>query len=223
VSIVLISISAACVILRLVYKGVATFSDLGLDDWFILITLLSSVPSIIVIDVGLAGNGLGKDIWTLSFATITNFSRAFYAVSILYFAQVSLLKLSLLFFYHRIFPGKPVRIIIMATVIFDSLFGLAFVLTAILQCRPISYNWTKWDGEHTGHCVNVNALTWSNAAISIVLDFWMLAIPLSQLVHLKLAWKKKVGVAMMFCVGTLYVLQIIQEVYRAANISLFPA
>jgi hypothetical protein len=32
----------------------------------------------------------------------------------------------------------------------------------------------------------------------------MLAIPISQLFHLKLAWKKKIGVAMMFFVGTLY-------------------
>jgi hypothetical protein len=32
----------------------------------------------------------------------------------------------------------------------------------------------------------------------------MLAIPISQLFHLKLAWRKKVGVALMFFVGTLY-------------------
>jgi hypothetical protein len=49
----------------------------------------------------------------------------------------------------------------------------------------------------------VNALGWSNAAISIVLDAWMLGLPMSQVVKLKLHWKKKIGVAMMFVVGTL--------------------
>jgi len=46
----------------------------------------------------------------------------------------------------------------------------------------------------------------------------MLAIPLSQLVHLKLAWKKKVGVAMMFCVGTLYVFPFCRCAQPGANL-----
>lgn len=39
--------------------------------------------------------------------------------------------------------------------------------------------------------------------MSIALDLWILAIPLWQLRSLKMHWKKKVGVALMFCVGTL--------------------
>lgn len=39
--------------------------------------------------------------------------------------------------------------------------------------------------------------------MSIALDVWMLAIPLWQLRGLKLHWKKKIGVAAMFIVGTL--------------------
>ncbi|KAF2464991.1 uncharacterized protein BDR25DRAFT_91906 [Lindgomyces ingoldianus] len=202
ISITLGVISAVCVLLRLFYKLVLTMGELGLDDCFIGITLIDGVPSTIINVRGMAANGLGKDIWTLSFPTITNFVRWFYILEVLYFSQVSLLKLSLLFFYLRIFPGKPVRRLIWATIIFNTLYGVAFVLTAIFQCRPISFYWNSWDAEHSGHCININALGWANATISIVLDIWMLAIPMSQLIHLKLAWKKKVGVAMMFCVGT---------------------
>jgi hypothetical protein len=46
-------------------------------------------------------------------------------------------------------------------------------------------------------------LVWANAASSIVLDLWMLVLPLSQLRVLQLHWKKKVGVALMFSVGVL--------------------
>lgn len=42
----------------------------------------------------------------------------------------------------------------------------------------------------------------TRAAVSIGLDLWMLAIPLSQLPGLKLHWKKKVSVGLMFFVGT---------------------
>lgn len=42
----------------------------------------------------------------------------------------------------------------------------------------------------------------ARAAVSVALDVWMLAIPLSQLPGLKLHWKKKVSVGLMFFVGT---------------------
>ncbi|KAI8676178.1 CFEM domain-containing protein [Fusarium sp. Ph1] len=175
---------------------------LGLDDWFMLITFLSGIPSSVITVHGTVANGLGRDIWTLTPTEITNFGYFFHVMAILYFAQVTLLKLSLLFFYLRIFPTVGVRRTLWATVIFNSLFGLAFVFTAVFQCQPISYFWKKWDGEHEGHCADLNAITWSNAGISIALDFWMLAVPLSQLKALNLDWKKKIGVGMMFCVGT---------------------
>lgn len=46
-------------------------------------------------------------------------------------------------------------------------------------------------------------MNWANATLSIVLDLWMLALPLSQLVHLKLSAVKKWGVILMFCLGML--------------------
>ncbi|PSN67023.1 hypothetical protein BS50DRAFT_621135 [Corynespora cassiicola Philippines] len=195
-------ISAACVLLRLVYKMVLTMSEIGLDDWFILITCLSGVPSSVINVHGMAASGLGRDVWTLDFEKVTSFARWFYIMEVLYFAQVTLLKLSLLFFYHRIFPGRPIRRVILGTVLFNILFGAIFVMVAIFQCQPISYYWHSWHGEHAGKCININALGWSNAAISIALDLWMLAIPLSQLFGLKMGFKKKISVALMFCVGT---------------------
>jgi hypothetical protein len=173
------------------------------DDYLILATLLIGPPSTIVIDRGLIPNGLGRDTWTLGFDQVTAFGKYFYWVEILYFAQLSVLKLAFLFFYKRIFPGRTIQKLIWATILFNILYGISFVIVAVFQCRPISYYWTTWDGEHTGTCININALVWANAAISIAFDFWMLAIPLSQLIHLKLSWSKKAGVVVMFCLGTL--------------------
>jgi hypothetical protein len=108
-----------------------------------------------------------------------------------------------LFFYLKIFPGPDIRRLLWGTIVFDVIFGLAFLITAIFQCTPISYNWTSWRGEGGGTCINITALAWSNAGISIAVDIWMLALPLFQLRKLQLNWKKKIGVAMMFFVGTL--------------------
>jgi hypothetical protein len=200
--ITMISIACVVVIIRLVYKQ-GTSSRLELDDWFILSTIIVGVPSSVVNVAGLSAHGLGRDIWTLTPDTITQFAMSFYIVSILYVAEVFLLKLSILCFYMKIFPARPIQRLLWGTVVFNVLFGVAFILVVIFQCTPISYNWTNWKGEGGGTCVNLNAVAWANAGVSIALDLWMLALPLSQLRNLKLHWKKKVGVALMFFVGTL--------------------
>lgn len=202
-SITLTVIAGLCTIQRLALKHYLRLS-LGFDDWFILIATLFSIPVSAIKIRGLVPNGLGRDIWTLTPSSITNFGLFFFIIAILYFAQVTLLKLAILFFYLRIFLIDPVRRLLWATVLITCVFGIIFTIIAIFHCQPISFFWEKWDKAHTGHCINTNALTGSNAAISIALDIWMLAIPMSQLRSLNLDWKKKIGVGLMFCVGTLY-------------------
>ncbi|KAG6018709.1 hypothetical protein E4U41_003649 [Claviceps citrina] len=175
---------------------------LGPDDWFTLATLLSGVPSTVMNAAALPASGMGRDVWTVPAETMTRFFRTFFAMELLYFFQVAALKLALLFFYMRIFPGALARRLLWATVAVTAAYGVVFVLAGALQCRPVRRFWTQWDGEQDGSCISVDGLAWSNAGISIVLDCWMLAIPLWQLAGLNLSVRRKVGVAMMFCVGT---------------------
>lgn len=195
-------LSGAFVIQRIAYKIWAGL-DFGWDDWFCLITIVSGIPATIFNAHQLVDNGMGRDVWTLQPNQITQFGLCFYIIEVMYFLEVATLKLSLLFFYIRIFPTRGVRRLLWGTVAFVSVFGLAYIFLGIFQCTPISHFWTKWDGTHTGHCININILGWSNAAISIATDIWMLVVPLWQLRSLQLDWRRKIGVGMMFVVGTL--------------------
>ncbi|OIW29283.1 hypothetical protein CONLIGDRAFT_413814 [Coniochaeta ligniaria NRRL 30616] len=202
ITVILGVITGALVALRLGFKLVITRMGLAMDDWLILATTVAGIPSTYIGVHGTAANGLGRDVWTLPYGNITAFGKFFYIMVVLYFTQITLLKMSLLFFYLRIFPSTGTRNVLWATVAFNAVFGVVFVFVAIFQCKPISYFWEKWDGEHQGKCIEINSMGWAHAAISIALDLWMLGIPLSQLPGLNLHWKKKVGVAIMFCVGT---------------------
>jgi hypothetical protein len=199
---VMVTIAAVFVAIRFAYKILVTRADIGWDDWTVLATLLTAVVSAILTVFGMVKHGLGQDLWTLSPEEITKMLRYFYIMATLYFTQVTLLKLTLTFFYIRVFPSPGVQRLLWGTVIFITLWGFTFVMTAIFQCRPINYFWLKWDGLHEGHCLDINAIATSNAGLSIALDFWILGIPLFQLWGLKMNWKKKVGVGLMFCVGT---------------------
>ncbi|KAK2031714.1 CFEM domain-containing protein [Colletotrichum zoysiae] len=194
--------AAVCVSGRFAYKVFFAGLDVGWDDWFVLATLVAAMPSSVITVHGTTANGLGRDIWTLDPRQITNVLFYFYIMAWLYFLQAALVKLAIIFFYMRIFPARGVQRVLWGTAVFIIAWGAAFVLTAVFQCRPIHYFWTKWDGLHEGSCASANAVSWSNASISIALDLWMLAIPLWQLRSLKLHWKKKVGVVLMFVIGT---------------------
>ncbi|KAF5229760.1 hypothetical protein FANTH_14097 [Fusarium anthophilum] len=201
VTIVLGVISGVATALRLWSKFFFTKTELGLDDLFIVLTLFIGMPSTAMNIHGTAGHGEGRDIWTLEFDDITKFGFYFWLLEVFYFAQVSLLKTSLLFFYLRIFPGNAQKLL-WGTIIFNSVFGVLFMFLAAFQCTPVSYFWLNWDGEHKGTCMNSTAIGWANASISVAVDVWMLAVPMWYLRKLKLHWKKKIGVAAMFIVGT---------------------
>ncbi|KAL8336992.1 hypothetical protein RB601_008473 [Gaeumannomyces tritici] len=201
-AIILGTLSGVSVAVRVAARLLIVGGPLGVDDWLIMGTLLAGIPNTVIIVHGAIANGLGLDVWTLSSETITEFGRWFFIMEIVYFFLVSMTKMSLLFFYLRIFPARGIRRMIWGTVAFNAVYGLVFIFVGVFQCAPVEFFWQRWDAEHTGTCLDINAIPWANGAISIALDFWMLALPLSQLRHLKLHWKKKVGVGMMFGVGT---------------------
>lgn len=202
-SITLGCISAVVLLLRLGFKMLVAKVPLAWDDCMITLTVLTGIPGTVLTSLGTIANGLGRDVWTLTPTQITAFVYYFYYMQWLYFMSLGFLKLSLLFFYLKIFPTKSTRLVLWATIGFTVIWTLAFCLVAVFNCNPISYYWTNWDGEHTGTCLDTNAIGWANAATSIAEDVWMLAIPLWQLRGLQLHFKKKIGVAIMFCTGTL--------------------
>lgn len=201
----LLSLSVSAVLARLLFKlfWAEGSRAVNVDDILIVLAICVGIPSTILSILRLTGHGMGRDIWTLSPDDITQFGFWLYVLQILYAAGLTLIKLSLLFFYMRIFSAANIQMVIWAAMGLNAAFGLTFVFTAIFACSPIEYFWLSWDGEHEGTCVSINGVAWAQGGLSILLDIGMLAIPFSQLRTLKLHWKKKVGVGFMFCIGTL--------------------
>lgn len=176
---------------------------LGLDDWMVLLAALIQAPlSGIACAAGIP-NGLGKDIWTLTPDQIRAFLYYLYLWSTIYFVNIAVCKLAFLLFYLRVFPAPKVRSILWATVGFVGVYGTFFFFMNTFQCRPISHYWHRWEDAEGGTCLNASVIAWTNAAISIILDVWMICIPMYQLKSVNLDWKKKLGVGLMFCVGLL--------------------
>lgn len=110
-------------------------------------------------------------------------------------------KVSIILFYLRIFPEKKFRRVAWAVLTLCLAAMIAFVLSSVFECTPITRSWTGWDGEHEGHCTHINAQGWANAGVNIFFDLVTIALPLPQIFRLKMSPRQKAGILLMFGLG----------------------
>lgn len=59
--------------------------------------------------------------------------------------------------------------------------------------------------QNQGKCIDFTKSTFANGFVNIAVDAIMVSMPVYKVVQLKLSWKKRIGVVIMFAVGLVYV------------------
>lgn len=124
-------------------------------------------------------------------------------MSILATTGTALPKISILFFYLRIFPKKSFKISVYITMAVTFAYMMIFDFMLIFQCRPISLAWTNWDHSVPGKCIFLPTIAWSSAAINLLLDIVTIGLPLPEIIALKLPVSQKVPLLGLFLLGFL--------------------
>ncbi|RMZ30021.1 hypothetical protein D0859_05884 [Hortaea werneckii] len=218
----LFGIAVFCVIFRfLARSSLFEGPGFGWDDWTILIGLGLLVAASGLLDqsryttfsrtAGLRADsrpvtriGLGKDTWMLEPQHITDVLYMFFVLEFVYIGILVITKISILLLYLRIFPSTVstwFRITIWIVIGLCSAYCLAMWFSILFECDPIGYNWTRWDGEHEGNCINARALIYSSSTINIVLDLMVFFLPFPKLMKLEVSGRKKVGICLTFVLG----------------------
>jgi hypothetical protein len=79
---------------------------------------------------------------------------------------------------------------------------VAFIITFIVECQPISHFWYQWDGEHEGYCANIQLAAYINGGVNIFFDLVVFFLPIPKLMKLQVRdTRRKVGVMLTFLVG----------------------
>ncbi|KAH7327754.1 hypothetical protein B0I35DRAFT_472524 [Stachybotrys elegans] len=171
------------------------------DDGLVLVALALVIAEAVILVAYAIPDGLGKDVWMVTYPEIVRFVHWLYLVEVIYFAAVPILKASFLVFFYRIFGQSSIQYAIIGTMIVNGLYGVIFFFVAVFQCNPIIFTWK--DLDHQTGCMDVNAILWAHAAINIAVDIWMLALPMSRLRSLQMHWKKKLAVGTMLGTGAM--------------------
>ena len=110
-------------------------------------------------------------------------------------------KISVCFFFLRIFPSRSFRIYATAVIILNAICGVIFMLVDTFQCSPVDAAWKGWAGEINARCINLPDAVYANGFVNIFLDVVMISLPIWEVSKLKLSWAKKMNAAAMFATG----------------------
>ncbi|OHW92654.1 CFEM domain-containing protein-like protein [Colletotrichum incanum] len=161
----------------------------------------------------------GEDIWMVQPDELTFGLKIFFIDESFYLTCLGLTKISVLFFYLRIFPNKSFRHATYAAMAYIASSTTIMLFMQIFQCIPFSYNWDGWKGDFgPHHCLNINVLAFVAGGLSISHDIIILFLPIPLLWHLHMGLRSKVGIFIMFSLG---IFILITSCVRLRYITLF--
>lgn len=79
-------------------------------------------------------------------------------------------------------------------------FAIAAVIALNLACIPTKKKWEFW---LPGKCINAHDIETVSAAFQLISDCIVLLLPQKVIWDLRLSWKKKLGVSIIFSLGIL--------------------
>lgn len=198
VAVALTAISAVIVILR-IYTRNFIVRNIGRDDYTMLSALIFVIGYLVAIFV-IRVNGMGFSGLVLTPEQMANQVRTTLAIEIIYYFAINSIKVSILLFYLRIAVARKFELSCKATMYFLAVFCVVCVTCCMVQCIPLHKMW-DFTGTVQGHCINTTALFYTTSAINIIVDIWILLLPIETLLKVQRPTREKFALVGIFSLG----------------------
>lgn len=116
---------------------------------------------------------------------------------------LGVIKLSVLFFYRRIFAIRAFYIINNAFIALTVAWTVAITFAGAFQCYPVHDFWNLFESQYGDHCVDVASLYLAVAVSDLILDILIFLLPVPHLHSLKMPLRQKVAVCALFLLGAM--------------------
>lgn len=219
-SIVFTILPAIAVALRFWARAIQR-AGLSVDDVLIIPGLLFSLGlSINNVIAGVLGNAGGHinmdESGMIVFDdTLTIFLQTEFATQLLSVLSLVFTKLSIVFFYRRLFRGKVFNIISITLICAICAWGVAFFFATLFECMPIEQVWKSLYGtpEHEEKCYTYLPMFIATAITNMCMDVLILTLPLPMVWRLKMPTRQKIAVSFFFLLGAFVVGISIARIY----------
>ncbi|TLD31374.1 hypothetical protein PspLS_03064 [Pyricularia sp. CBS 133598] len=142
--------------------------------------------------------GFGKHIWVIEEAPGLSLLKYFWVGQMMYIVVQVFAKISILILYIRLFTTPWFQMFCKCSMVFMGLHGVGYLVLVIIQCLPVA---AVYDRSIEGRCLEFNPIVYSGAALSVFEDVVLVVIPIPELWSLRLNFKKKMGLMLMFAIG----------------------
>ncbi|PWY95944.1 hypothetical protein BO94DRAFT_581099 [Aspergillus sclerotioniger CBS 115572] len=199
---VILSLAVISVLLRFVARHLLR-NPLKADDWVIILALV-----FIFTTTGLCISGgffgAGRHVWAMSIPDVVTLFKILFVYVLVYAAVCASAKLSILFFYRRVFLASQgdlsLRLSIYLGFFLTISYPIIIWVTMATACRPTSYFWTQFSGA-TGSCIDTNTFFLALGIINMLNDVIVLLIPFPQIAKLHMNRRKKLAISGILAVG----------------------
>ncbi|OAG11698.1 uncharacterized protein CC84DRAFT_1254107 [Paraphaeosphaeria sporulosa] len=133
-------------------------------------------------------------------------AKAWYGYQIVYLLVPALVKLSILVFYLTIATHRPFRTIVYWAIAFVTTYSIIMIIVNAFECprKPsLVFEPEIFVMREQWHCFNLTALYFSQSALNIFSDLFILVLPLPILVKLHMPTIKRICLLIVFSVGLL--------------------
>ena len=125
-----------------------------------------------------------------------------FSINFLYNTGITLVKISALFFYARVFRvSKGFRTCLWITGALVVCWWITLDIIAVCACIPPK---KQWDTDIGGRCLNSYSAFIAAAAPNVLIDVIILVLPLPTIWNLHLSIHRKLNLAAVFVVGYWY-------------------
>ncbi|KAL8689065.1 MAG: hypothetical protein Q9218_005173 [Villophora microphyllina] len=198
------------------YTRIRITRSFGLDDWVIGASLIPTFALTVVVLVADNHYGWNRHSWDLHAHNGPHGYKLCLSAQILFFWAASLNKISLLCFYKRLTTGGIYKLwykwCIVGGIAFQVLMLIAFFISAVLACQPLSAFWEPL-AAYPHHCIDEGNYMLSFGIITIFLDFAILLLPIPLVMGLQLSRKQRIAVLTLFGLGFIVCIAGIVQVY----------
>ncbi|KAI9155536.1 integral membrane protein [Paramyrothecium foliicola] len=192
---VVVAIALIAVGLRVMIR-ITRHANFWWDDWLCFAAVPQGIAMLVI--QGLYTKlGVGYD-FPETILNMPLILRLLFAYEFIYSMCVSTLKLSMLFFYLRVFVTPGFRKITKLTMGFVLLWSSGNILQIFLICRPLR---KKYDPVSPGVCGDQVASFIAIGAFNAVTDVLVLALPLKTVWSLQMKALAKIGITCVFALG----------------------
>ncbi|KAI1382875.1 uncharacterized protein F4822DRAFT_435250 [Hypoxylon trugodes] len=211
---VLSGLAVIAVALRFYVRLIRVYSSLGIEDWLILVSVVLTLGMGLMMIIGSAMGGLARPTpqgtGSKGYLTATDDAeilteKIFWAFDLVQCFAFGTAKLSVLFFYRRIFRGDVFRIISMTMIVTVVIWTLAFFFAILFRCG--TQFWALWAPLKflLANCYASTPMFQAFSISDVITDVLILAMPIYWTSRLHMTFSKKLAVCGVFLLGAVVI------------------